>query len=174
MKRKSQVDESKSLVADAFLSLLRRKSYDDITLAEIADEAGVSRMTIHRHFKCKENIIKYQIKKVMAMMNVKSSDDEEQTLKSEILKKFTILKSLPHAKLLLQSDEITSIIYEIKRESKETPASKYIGAQADKYMFQFVKGGMDHMIKEWLKSDFDISPEEITDKTMKVLSLLCN
>lgn len=69
MKRKNQVEESKNLIADAFLSLLERRSYDDITLAEIAEEAGVSRMTIHRHFKNKENIILYQTEKVIAMGN---------------------------------------------------------------------------------------------------------
>lgn len=48
MKQECQIKKTKRLVADAFFSLLSIKSFDDITLAEIEDKAGVSRMTIHR------------------------------------------------------------------------------------------------------------------------------
>ncbi len=174
MKRKKQVKESKALIVDAFLYLLKSKSYDDIRLAEIADEAGVSRMTIHRHFKSKENIITYQIKNVMKMMQPKKDNDEKLILESEILNRFTVLKSLPHAKLLIHSNEITSLIFDIRRESIDTLASKYLVNQPDKYMMQFVSGGIQNMVKEWLISDFDESPKEMTSKIMKVIGLLCN
>jgi AcrR family transcriptional regulator len=172
MKRQIQVEESKTLIADAFLTLLSRKPYDAVTLAEIAEEADISRMTIHRHFKCKENILIYQIKKVMKMVRNETFIDEEPNLKSEILMRLGLLKSLPHAKLLVHCDEIITIIYDIRCELEETLLSKYITTQPDKYMIQFIKCGVNSMIKEWLNSDFDISPEELTDKLLKVLKHL--
>ncbi|MCK8061696.1 MULTISPECIES: TetR/AcrR family transcriptional regulator [unclassified Fusibacter] len=173
MKRVSQVEESKGLIVDAFLSLLKEKSYDDIKLAEIADKAGISRMTIHRHFKCKENIITYQIKNVMKMMQEDQIKIKKLTLESEILNRFIVLRSLPHAKLLIHSEEITSIIYDLKKESNNTLASKYLNIYPDKYTIQFISGGIHNMVKEWLISDFDETAKEMTRKIMKVLTLLC-
>ena len=65
MKRQKQIDESKEMIACAFVRLLQENDYDDVTLREIADHAGVTRMTLYRHFKTKERIILYQAQKLL-------------------------------------------------------------------------------------------------------------
>ncbi|MBN1685210.1 MAG: helix-turn-helix transcriptional regulator, partial [Spirochaetales bacterium] len=57
MKRQKQIDESKQMLAAAFSDLLRERDFNKITLSEIADRAGVTRMTLYRLFKSKEKII---------------------------------------------------------------------------------------------------------------------
>lgn len=175
MKREVQVKESKSLIVDAFLCLLKEKSYDEITLAEIAEKAGVSRMTIHRHFKSKENIIIYQAKTLVAKIN-NNRNGEIQTLEEDILNRFTIFKSLPHVKLIIHSDKFPSIIYDkvdaAKIRSKMALVDKYFEVLPDKYMQQFVIGGVSHMVKEWVKNDFDQTPQEMTRKVMKIFKII--
>ena len=49
---------TKECVVSALKNLLKEKSYDDITLSEIAEKAGVSRNAIYRNFETKDKMIK--------------------------------------------------------------------------------------------------------------------
>lgn len=42
---------------NALTALMERKSYEDITISAISDEAGISRMTFYRNFKSKDDIL---------------------------------------------------------------------------------------------------------------------
>ena len=48
---------SKEKLLKGLLDLLEQKDYDDITISEICQEAGVSRMAFYRNFEAKENIL---------------------------------------------------------------------------------------------------------------------
>ncbi len=65
MRRKNQVKESKEMILNSFNKLLTEFDFNDITLTEIADHAGLTRMTLHRHFKSKESILLYGLQNSM-------------------------------------------------------------------------------------------------------------
>lgn len=56
-----QSDISKGLLAEALLLLMKKKEYKDITVKDIAEKAGVSRLTFYRNFDSKENILAWHI-----------------------------------------------------------------------------------------------------------------
>lgn len=172
MKRGAQVEESKNLVADSFMKLLKQKSFDEITLAEIADNSSVSRMTIHRHFKTKENIALYRVKNIISRFNDKKFKNGKHTLEDDLLNRFTIIRNLPNAKLLVHSQHISSIIYDQNKESNILLAKNYSINTEDMYLIHFIEGGVNNILKEWIKNDFDKTPKEMTDIVMKVLSVL--
>ncbi len=174
MKREIQIEESKDLIADAFMNLLKSKPFEAISLTEIANEAGVSRMTLHRHFKQKENIILYRIEKVVASMTRRHFENGGHSLEDDILYRFTLLKNLPHSKLLIHSEQVSNILYDIRFSTTKQLANTYFKNSYDKYLLCFFMGGVDRMVREWLKNDFDESPLEMTKKTLKMLSILCD
>lgn len=49
--------QSKSVLQEAFINLLMKHSYDDITIKAITTEADLSRRTFYRHYSTKENIL---------------------------------------------------------------------------------------------------------------------
>ncbi|HSH03784.1 MAG TPA: TetR/AcrR family transcriptional regulator [Anaerolineae bacterium] len=53
----TQSEQTKANIQQALLTLLQEKRYDDITMAELAQQANTSRMTIHRHFGDKDNLL---------------------------------------------------------------------------------------------------------------------
>ena len=55
----ARIERSKKYISDAMLSLLKTKSYEEITINDIVDKAGVSRMTFYRQFYDKKSVIKY-------------------------------------------------------------------------------------------------------------------
>lgn len=52
---------SQRLIADALLTLLKSKSFSDISISELCKEAKVSRQTFYTLFKSKENVILYEL-----------------------------------------------------------------------------------------------------------------
>lgn len=56
--RKEQAEETRQEVLDSFLSLIREKSFDDITIKDICQNAGVSIGTYYYYFKDKEECTK--------------------------------------------------------------------------------------------------------------------
>ncbi len=45
-------------ITDALLLLMRKKDYKDISITEICEKAGVTRMSFYRNFESKEDILK--------------------------------------------------------------------------------------------------------------------
>ena len=48
-----RVRKTKKAIAEAFMALLEEKNYDEITVNELCDRAGVRRTTFYKHYKDK-------------------------------------------------------------------------------------------------------------------------
>ena len=51
-----RVERTKSLILDAMMQLLLKKSYESITVQDIIDEANIGRATFYNHFENKEDL----------------------------------------------------------------------------------------------------------------------
>ena len=49
--------QSRRMIADALMALLRRKPYAAITVSELCQEAAIGRKTFYRNFDTKEDVI---------------------------------------------------------------------------------------------------------------------
>ena len=54
-----RIERSRTYIADALLSLLKTKKFQDISINDIINKAGVSRMTFYRQFYDKKEVLKY-------------------------------------------------------------------------------------------------------------------
>ena len=52
----ARVRKSRDALGDALVSLMREKEFDEITVQEVLDRAGVSRSTFYQHFRDKEDL----------------------------------------------------------------------------------------------------------------------
>lgn len=52
---------SQHMIADALLSLMKRKPFQQITVTEICEEAAIGRKTFYRNFELKEDVIDFQL-----------------------------------------------------------------------------------------------------------------
>ncbi len=52
----------RTCIFEALMLLLDQKKYEDITISELAEKAGVSRMTYYRTYENKEDVMKIREK----------------------------------------------------------------------------------------------------------------
>ena len=55
--RQEAVDSTRESILEAMIDLWLTRHYDEVTLADVADRAGVSRQTVHRHFGTKDDLL---------------------------------------------------------------------------------------------------------------------
>ena len=87
--REKNVDE---YIIDALFNLMKKKSYESISITEIADKAGASRISFYRNFTSKEDIIVKWIDKVTdKFLNESDISFKKDTNKDYFMKLFTHL-----------------------------------------------------------------------------------
>lgn len=52
---------SQHMISDALFSLMKRKSFQQITVTEICEEAAIGRKTFYRNFELREDVIDFQL-----------------------------------------------------------------------------------------------------------------
>lgn len=55
---------SQHMIADALLSLMKRKQFQQITVTEICEEAAIGRKTFYRNYELKEDVIDFMLDKL--------------------------------------------------------------------------------------------------------------
>lgn len=159
------MDEKENLtrgyIYDAFKQLLKSKKYDDISVCDITEKAGVSRMSFYRNFKSKDDLL-YQ------GIDVIFNNLRKEFLKSENKSIYTISK-LIFETFKCYKDQLFSIaghkvaqhiIEEVPEKLKENTATDYMN-KTSKYVPVFYYGALTTVLFNWLKSGAEESPDEM-------------
>lgn len=81
-----RVLKTKKNIEDTFLQLIKEKSFVDITIKDICDEAMISRSTFYAHYKDKYDLLEYFFEKITSnfiAIGVTYFSDKSHTLKIE-------------------------------------------------------------------------------------------
>lgn len=65
----NNIKRAKEYITEAILQLLNKKKYENITITDIAEKAGVTRITFYRNFESKDDIIKQYIQNIFSQYN---------------------------------------------------------------------------------------------------------
>jgi AcrR family transcriptional regulator len=180
-----RIIRSKAWLLDALLELLMEKNYDDISIKELADEAGVARQTFYRNFKDIEDILLQNLDEVFDefLTRIKNDLSKKQSLSknlsniaSELFLTFLENKNLfiaLHKTKLIQKtiDKFSdySIIFQnmigldMKRQTIQ-----------DKYLTHFIAGGTYTMLNHWLTELKTVRVDEISEVYDKILKFHIN
>lgn len=148
-----QSELSKKYIADALISLMKKKDYSSITNKDITDRAGLSHITIYRNFKSKDEIIKYYLSGLFEEWKLKWSDNQNiaYNIFTFFQKNKTIIELLYKANLqYLLIDNILSCLDYNKQDINVIAYSKVTVAY-------LIFGWCD----EWYKRGMTETPEEM-------------
>jgi len=158
-------DTIKECVYTALMLLMEQKSYNRITVTDITNKAGVSRMSFYRHFNSKDDVLyKCSGECFLEMENEinfeESTDEFIKKYLSKIQESKTILKSLDKAGKI-------DMLFPILLKYNTMITKKYMDISSDTKENQLIliyhTGGIFQLIKYWLQNDFKMPIDELID-----------
>ena len=155
-----QSELSKKYIAEALISLMKKKNYSSITNKEITDKAGLSHITIYRNFKSKDDIIKYYLNTITDTF-IKTSKIvyTPNNFTGYIIKLFTHLEKNKDIATLLYN---ANMIHYLKNEFDRIFLSKAKNLN-EIYHYAFISGGLYNLYYYWIKNNFKETPQELAN-----------
>lgn len=163
---KSKKNSTKALISLALYALMLKTDYDNITVKDICERAGVSRMSFYRYFNKKDDIF-------IDYCDSRFEEFYEKMLKSNVQKPtdFTLamfyfikqyerqikVLQMAHREFLLL-DQLNNYAKYILSHLK----TDYLTEQRGNTLFAyFMAGGVFNTILFWLNSNLKATPEEM-------------
>lgn len=173
MKREKQIKESKEMVKNALFNLMKTKGFDEITMSEIALEAGLVRMTLYRHFKDKDQILLYCFEDYYERALLEMKVQINPNLNDLLRFRFKMLKESPYTNLLMAHNLLNQLIQRVGFNYIQS--FKDILPEMDSaYKRCFVMGGIDAMTIKWIEGGMNEPYTQIADEITQILIMFSN
>jgi len=158
---------SKEWVMESLFDMLAVKPLSSISISEIAENAKVDRRTFYRHFKTKEDVIRFYIHEV-------AKQYEEILSRNNINDGYLIFKTIFEVCLVMKETlqvlhkqnllDLFIADFEILYEKYQYQFTKPETLKMENvtYILAFERGGVTSMVKKWITEGCVISPENMT------------
>lgn len=163
----------KECLFTALIMLMDQKDFKDIKISEIAQKAGVSRMTYYRTYDSKEDIL------------IQYFEDQSQEMIREIKKQpditelqffttlFSYFKQHAHVmEYLFKADllrEVNSRFIDFVTHLYEHSDEHICDESCKNYEIRFIAGGLFMILLHWIETGMIETPEEMAQITIHML-----
>lgn len=149
---------AKDCIATALIKLMKQKKYDDITITDIAETAGVSRVTYYRNYGSKEEILTHHIDELGFKLDQEmKSLNPAGDMYASMLTFFGYWNKQSDFLLCLHEAKLFYILLEHINQS----ISMFATTPQKKYEACFYVGSMHNVMSEWVKGGMKESSEEM-------------
>lgn len=163
IKREALVSE---YITDALLILMRKKEYKDISITEICEKAGVTRMSFYRNFENKEDILKKWVTSITDdFLVVSGISYKNDSSRDYFIKLFTHLKQ---HKAVCKAMHKADLIYLVKEQFDRVFLNLHRD-EYDAYKSYFLAGGIYNVFLLWLINGCNETPEELAERMNDLL-----
>lgn len=171
-------NQSKQWMEDALLQLMRTENYQEITIQEITDHAGLSRRTFYRNFESKDDILKGRFYRIWADYEAHLRQTEDISLQYVAFAFFSVMQQhynfldLMNRQNLLplflaEVDELLPAIFSDVKGSR-----LHLSAESIQYALAFSTGGFLRLLVKWLDSNALKSPQEMSALVKDIMEIL--
>lgn len=165
--RRKDLDKSliREYVTEALLQLLEKKDYDEISVREIAERAGVHRATFYRHFRSKEDVLRCCFVEIL-----KGAEGDRELLHKDfasfIQPVFQALYDKKEQILLLNRAHLTGLLMDVLKDYfgfEDEPEENMISVSqmVEQYRSAYRIGGIYSCLLFWFSHDMKETPEEM-------------
>lgn len=153
---------TKECIETALISLMDKKNFNEITITDIIQRAGVSRASYYRNYESKEDILSGYIQSIFkelsnAMLKYNAVTENRQTWDA-LLK--AVKKVAPKYKILLEAgfgDRFTIEYASLMNKDVDKSNVKLY------YSNIYWAGAISAVLSEWVRNDLDTDPKEIAE-----------
>ena len=164
-------DFSKQCLAQALFDLLENKRFDEISIQDIVDKAGFSRMAYYRNFNNPTEIIDFYVASFFDKF-ISESHLSYKIMGAKVffITLFEFLNTSDTKKIvscLFKSKMLSHFFNEMVRRSE----GGFVANQ-NEYFYSFVAGGIIGAYLRWIKNNYKESPEEMADIAVNIIKVL--
>lgn len=165
--RRSQMTER--LIQDSLIELLHTQTINEITVTAICKAADINRGTFYAHYDdvkdCMHTMEQDATKELLAVIDAHTHPNSLRAILTgifEIVKKRHAVTSFI---LTTDQDFLMHFIATTKREILEHNQAQIgnVGVREGQYMFEYYLNGIVGVVRYWLKTDLQESPEELAN-----------
>lgn len=164
--KKTYENHTSEYIVLALLQLMKKKSFSGISITELCEKAGVSRMSFYRYYESKQDVLKQECARITDEFVAKSGISyRNNPLKDYFIILFTHLYNNRDLALLLERADQLDIV---KDDFQRVFLSTYKGVY-EEYKSYYISGGLYDVFCHWLRNGFQESPEELAAKLRDIL-----
>ena len=178
--------ETKHLIADSLKELCKEKSFDKISVGEIAARSHVNRQTFYYHFQDKYDLLRwiYRVDYYEPNMTGITMENWDRCLEGILIavrkdKEFsinTIRHSAEDMKTLLlkDSEDIFNAAIEYLRNqpSMDSREVRHMNREEQRLLARFFAYGICGMLFEWIEQGMQEEPAVVAARMLKLLNIL--
>ena len=157
----------KKCIVDALLILMNEKEFDDISITEICNKAGVSRMAYYRNYYTKKDIIIEYLKDIASDFKKEShswQEKNEYTNKNVIRFLFTYFKKYAYFIRTLRNANLSGLLQEYLNYYLENETNTFIKNNTyEKYHMYSYSGALYNVYMKWLDNNMEESIDEMAE-----------
>lgn len=161
-KREEQLQRHR--IADAYLSLLKEKEANKISVTELAKAAGVSRMAFYRKFEDVESVVDFYLGGIMhweVAYNPETGEDYDIYDVRFGIRFFEAMKRHREEILLLVMRGYSHTIVSSINRTNECAGGDMAMSSIDRYRLYFLSGAGFNVMLVWLRGGCKETPEEM-------------
>ena len=175
-----RIEKTKQEIADALCSLLETEQYNELTIQEIADKCSVTRRTLYRHFKTKDEILHHCFKGCATQFSEYISGKAPKNYYELCLVYFSFWEENMNMLTILNksgimyrfASEFESLVQLMSSQIGHAVSVAASPEQMDKYKFHFAyrTAGFWHVTEVWSHENPRRSAEEMAKIMMEITS----
>ncbi|MBR5439127.1 MAG: TetR/AcrR family transcriptional regulator [Clostridia bacterium] len=177
-KTKPSISRQKE-IESAFLNLLVKKHYEDLTVCEICEYAQIPRKAFYRYFEGKEGLLKALIEHTLLGYQdfYQNFKRERRTIKGELECFFAFWLAEPQ-KTLLKVMIKNSLVGHILKHSQSSTlisnvdANKFLPNETEKMrlqIFNFAISGLMTLMLDWFNNGHKETPSEMAEMACRLI-----
>lgn len=165
-----QSERSKQWLADSLLILIKDTPYHQISITDITEKAGLSRLTFYRNFESKEDILQFHFNRVFSTY-IASVQSDELDLEQALVLCFHFWQNLrAEIKICLQNN-LHKTMYQ--------PLEQYLNVFLSKGQYKdsfsqiqktFIVGGLFASMASFAEEQSEQSPEEMARAVLEIIN----
>ena len=158
---------TKDCIVQSLLNLMDEQPFSSISIQNIVDAAGVSRMAYYRNFTGKEDILRYHISNVTKEFISSWEQNKPKDFQEYLVLLFEHLLGEKELGLKLQR---AGMLY-LSKEAFDKGALAYSKDTKTIYNYFFFSGGLFNIYEYWLKNGCKETPKQLSSFFAKKVHL---
>lgn len=157
MNRKQELNAFiKSCITDALIQLMQKKPFEEISVTELTQTAGVGRASFYRNFKSKQDVLAQHLSDLLVEWGKDFEVKGDKDYFNESL--FRHFYKHKNVYLLLYQQGLSNLIYDSIRQAFKFDES---ANNIERYVKSTFAGLIFGMVDEWMRRGMQESPEEL-------------